>query len=84
MGRKIRSGDVLRYSRGSKETGIQKGEYARVIGVDADAQSDHGGALDGDNRAMIHAASRACRSTARSSAHFLWATASSLLRQTMN
>jgi conjugative relaxase-like TrwC/TraI family protein len=28
-------GDVLRYSRGSKETGIQKGEYARVIGVDA-------------------------------------------------
>jgi len=27
--------DVLRYSRGSKETGIQKGEYARVIGVDA-------------------------------------------------
>jgi conjugative relaxase-like TrwC/TraI family protein len=28
-------GDVLRYSRGSKETGIQKGAYARVIGVDA-------------------------------------------------
>jgi UvrD-like helicase C-terminal domain len=27
--------DVLRYSRGSKETGIGKGEYARVIGVDA-------------------------------------------------
>jgi ATP-dependent exoDNAse (exonuclease V) alpha subunit len=29
-------GDVLRYSRGSKETGIRKGEYARVDGVDAD------------------------------------------------
>ncbi len=29
------TGDVLRYSRGSKETGIQKGEYARVTGVDA-------------------------------------------------
>jgi hypothetical protein len=32
---KYEVGDVLRYSRGSKETGIQKGEYARVIGVDA-------------------------------------------------
>jgi conjugative relaxase-like TrwC/TraI family protein len=31
---KYEVGDVLRYSRGSKETGIQKGEYARVIGVD--------------------------------------------------
>jgi len=29
-------GDVLRYSRGSKETGIGKGEYARVVSVDAD------------------------------------------------
>ncbi len=28
-------GDVLRYSRGSKETGIGKGEYARVVGIDA-------------------------------------------------
>jgi conjugative relaxase-like TrwC/TraI family protein len=28
-------GDVLRYSRGSKETGIGKGEYARVKSVDA-------------------------------------------------
>jgi conjugative relaxase-like TrwC/TraI family protein len=28
-------GDVLRYSRGSKETGIGKGEYARVTSVDA-------------------------------------------------
>lgn len=27
-------GDVLRYSRGSKETGIGKGEYARVSAVD--------------------------------------------------
>jgi conjugative relaxase-like TrwC/TraI family protein len=27
--------DVLRYSRASKETGIGKGEYARVTGVDA-------------------------------------------------
>ena len=30
-------GDVLRYSRGSKETGIGKGEYARVVRVDADS-----------------------------------------------
>ncbi len=28
-------GEVLRYSRGSKETGIGKGEYARVVGIDA-------------------------------------------------
>jgi len=27
--------DVLRYSRASKETGIGKGEYARVVGIDA-------------------------------------------------
>jgi conjugative relaxase-like TrwC/TraI family protein len=27
--------DVLRYSRSSKETGIEKGEYARVLSVDA-------------------------------------------------
>lgn len=33
---KYEVGDVLRYSRGSKETGIQKGEYARVTGVDAE------------------------------------------------
>lgn len=32
---KYEVGDVLRYSRGSKETRIQKGDYARVIGVDA-------------------------------------------------
>jgi conjugative relaxase-like TrwC/TraI family protein len=32
---KYEVGDVLRYSRRSKETGIQKGEYARVVGVDA-------------------------------------------------
>ncbi len=28
-------GDVLLYSRDSKETGIAKGEYARVLSVDA-------------------------------------------------
>ena len=27
--------DVLHYSRASKETGIGKGEYARVVGIDA-------------------------------------------------
>jgi ATP-dependent exoDNAse (exonuclease V) alpha subunit len=32
---KYEVGDVVRYSRGSKETGIQKGEYARVLGIDA-------------------------------------------------
>jgi len=30
-------GDVLRYSRASKETGIGRGEYARVISIDAAA-----------------------------------------------
>jgi len=30
-------GDVLRYSRASKETGIGSGEYARVTGIDATA-----------------------------------------------
>jgi ATP-dependent exoDNAse (exonuclease V) alpha subunit len=30
-------GDVLRYSRASKETGIGKGEYARVTSIDATA-----------------------------------------------
>jgi ATP-dependent exoDNAse (exonuclease V) alpha subunit len=29
-------GDVLRYSRASRETGIGKGEYARVTGIDAE------------------------------------------------
>ena len=36
--------DVLLYSRNSKETGLQKGEYARVKSVDAAANHDHGGA----------------------------------------
>jgi ATP-dependent exoDNAse (exonuclease V) alpha subunit len=40
-------GDVLRYSRGSKETGIQKGEYARVIGVDAAHNQINVALLDG-------------------------------------
>lgn len=31
-------GDVLRYSRASKETGIGKGEYAHVKSIDAPAQ----------------------------------------------
>jgi len=30
-------GDVLRYSRASKETGIGRGEYARVTAIDATA-----------------------------------------------
>lgn len=29
------TGDVLRYSRTSKETGIEQGEYARVTSIDA-------------------------------------------------
>jgi hypothetical protein len=40
-------GDVLRYSRGSKETGIQKGEYARVIGVEAAHNQINVALLDG-------------------------------------
>jgi hypothetical protein len=44
---KYEVGDVLRYSRGSKETGIQKGEYARVIGVDAAHNQIRVALLDG-------------------------------------
>jgi ATP-dependent exoDNAse (exonuclease V) alpha subunit len=29
--------DILRYSRSSRETGINKGEYTRVVGIDAQA-----------------------------------------------
>jgi ATP-dependent exoDNAse (exonuclease V) alpha subunit len=32
---RYQSNDVLRYSRASKETGLQKGEYTRVKGIDA-------------------------------------------------
>jgi ATP-dependent exoDNAse (exonuclease V) alpha subunit len=32
---KYQVNDVLRYSRSSRETGIEKGAYARVIGIDA-------------------------------------------------
>ena len=31
--------DILRYSRSSKETGIKKGEYARVLNVNAKENS---------------------------------------------
>lgn len=31
--------DILRYSRSSKETGIKKGEYARVVTVSAQANT---------------------------------------------
>ena len=44
---KYEVGDVLRYSRSSKETGIEKGEYARVIGVDARANRITVALLDG-------------------------------------
>src|ERR1019366_7579880 len=37
-------GDVLRYSRSSQETGIGKGEYARVTRIDA--PNDHALAVD--------------------------------------
>jgi conjugative relaxase-like TrwC/TraI family protein len=40
-------GDVLRYSRASKETGIGKGEYARVVGIDADHNRITVGLKDG-------------------------------------
>jgi hypothetical protein len=48
-------------------------------------QSDHGctARMDG-SKATIHAASRAFRFTGKSSVHFLWATASSSPRPTMN
>jgi conjugative relaxase-like TrwC/TraI family protein len=44
---KYEVGNVLRYSRSSKETGIDKGEYARVIGVDAQANQITVALLDG-------------------------------------
>jgi hypothetical protein len=36
--------DILRYSRSSRETGIAKGEYTRVKGIDAQKQSADGAA----------------------------------------
>ena len=32
--------DILRYSRSSKETGIEKGEYTRVLAVNAQGTVD--------------------------------------------
>ena len=43
-------GDVLRYSRASKETGIGKGEYARVSAVDASANTLTVERTDGSER----------------------------------
>ncbi|WP_263418405.1 MobF family relaxase [Terriglobus albidus] len=47
---KYEVGDVLRYSRGSKETGIRKGEYARVIGIDAARNQITVALFDGRNQ----------------------------------
>ena len=69
---KYEVGDVLRYSRGSKETGIQKGEYARVIGCRCCTQSDHRCTVGWTHsKATIHAASRVYPSIERSSVRFL-------------
>jgi ATP-dependent exoDNAse (exonuclease V) alpha subunit len=43
-------GDVLRYSRASKETGIGKGEYAQMKGIDAAANRLTVGLRDGSER----------------------------------
>ena len=43
-------GDVLRYSRASKETGIGKGEYAQVKSIDAPTNRLTVELQDGTNR----------------------------------
>ena len=47
---KYNVGDVVRYSRASKETGIGKGEYARVVGVDAERNRITVSVKDGTER----------------------------------
>ena len=63
-------GDVLRYARGSKETGIDKGEYAQVKSVDA-PNNRLTVQLIGRHRALTsrttHAGSRVSLSTANRS-----------------
>jgi ABC-type cobalamin/Fe3+-siderophores transport system ATPase subunit len=51
--------DVLRYSRNSQETGIPKGEYARVKQVDAPNNRLTVELSDGTEKATIHVVSRA-------------------------
>ena len=38
--------DILRYSRTSKETGIEKGEYSRVLAVNCSGEHFDGGARE--------------------------------------
>ena len=57
---KYEVGDVLRYSRGSKETGIQKGEYARVTGVDAAHNQITVALLDGRTAELRSTPSTGC------------------------
>ncbi len=53
-------GDVLRYSRASKETGIGKGEYAQVKSIDARSQSADS-RIAGRNRANLRSTPAAGR-----------------------
>jgi len=47
---KYQVNDVLRYSRGSKETGIQKGEYTRVMSIDSRSNLLTVSRVDGSER----------------------------------
>jgi hypothetical protein len=60
-------GDVLRYSRGSKETGIGKGEYARVTGIDAASNRLTVEMKTAQSAVTTRAVSRASPSTAKRS-----------------
>ena len=74
-------GDVLRYARTSKETGIEKGEYARVKEIDARNNLLTVVRADGTERTYNPAGSRASLFIAKSRAACRLATASSSPRR---
>jgi AAA domain len=81
---RYRVGDVLRYSRASKETGIGRGEYAQVKSIDAPKNRLTVELQNGTERTTIHADSRASQSSARRCGDVQWATASSSPRRPTN
>ncbi len=77
-------GDVLRYSRASKETGIGKGEYAQVKSIDAPRNRLTVERRMARSALTIRAGSRVFPSSARRCGVFQWATAFSSPRRPTN
>ena len=70
-------GDVLHYSRGSKEHGIERGSYATVVAINPEKQSPDRCRSDGEQVTYDPSACMASPPTASSSASSPWATGSS-------